>query len=803
MVKIQKENVILIILVFVLVIGIFVSSNTDFVNEITGAVTGISGNVVDPDEKCSVSAYELWSLRNAIDDKLINVGKGNYLWPYRWRELPMSNDEIFDFGYIQDLRNALISTAMEYWDVSPAENGKPIRTYADWGELYRQAVSKSQGTGPGISTWLYTENEGCIREYDIEELDSMLTYLKWIWLPPGFIDKSLKRTRSSPYGTPVYLSSTTFKMYEKNGQGHSTSSFAEAWSDTINNFNNQQFGAPRSPEEGSKFVGCSIEDRGYGSFTTNLGWYANRRYEKCVVNYNIAELPFEIKDSKIYTYVSGSTKPTEYQTYITKGKIKIGDIITITASEEGGFQLSDAAIEKKNYGDIEIEPIVSDDEIRPPDMPRQDYNYVYYKGINARFHGFLVSPYGNNLPIVEEVKFELDEKADILKKVKDPEAYKNEKVKVESTGEEYKVVREYDEVNCNAVISDPDDKDNADGVLSAKAAIQMKGASAWKDMDCKFDKDTKKTNCKLVFEDNFLKGKRGEKLKCRVIPKDKSLEGEEEESEELVVAKNIYYFVPLNGDSYGTVKKQYDNDYHEISEVDKKFNSVGKPVFLKRLDHLLLPISNIGGFPTPILILNTIGLRESVIIFRLEGFFDFSNDFIMVILNVDNPCGEGKLAGCFTGVNNIYLTDYKETALTHGYGHIIGKFRDEYSVVFWYLDTLMPPFGFNANVIGQDGKNHFPHCCMRACCEIKQNIYEWTKPSDCGPFQVNEAFCKGKGDPGSCGEAFGCSGMPYKDGKPHDDSFNNYDADAYSRMGADGAQSYVYPENAKCPLRHC
>ena len=376
-------------------------------------------------------------------------------------------------------------------------------------------------------------------------------------------------------------------------------------------------------------------------------------------------------------------------------------------------------------------------------------------------------------------------------------------VEIEENGQlkDYLVVTEYDTMECSA----------KNPVPTPLRTIEFELLGARKTVQCG-------NECKAKFE--IGEGKdiaalpRGQKIKCNAKLTELGLSFP---SNNVVVAKYVYYFVPINQPYYGYTTEQYDY-FTKLSQVNDRINLAGKAVYLKQTS-----IAPTTGLARELRFLSRIKnvVKNNV----LNGDFDEEKDIITGIatqtITMQICTGSTACAASFLGpIVLISKMDFSEPTIAHEFGHIIGKNADEYKLSKWRAQYLR---GSYKSPLGEDSTLHFPKCCLWVCCKeltLPSNSssstlsLRWRFPSDCDaliwgvPYMniVSDALCNNVSLPtSSCGTVEDCKGMPYKDkegNQPFDESYHGERAIG-SIMGSFGYLDLIYPQNSKCPLRNC
>jgi len=402
-------------------------------------------------------------------------------------------------------------------------------------------------------------------------------------------------------------------------------------------------------------------------------------------------------------------------------------------------------------------------------------------------------------------------------------------VKINENGrlKDYLVVTEYDTMECSA----------KNPVPTPLRTIEFELQGAKKTVQCG-------SECKAKFE--IGEGKdiaalpRGQKIKCNANVQ--SL-GKSFQSNEAVVAQYIYYFVPVNQDSYGTIASSY-NKYIFWSEVNDKVGLAGKDVWLGKLPE---NVETNNRFPKKVKKLVKDGI--------LKGEFDKEKDVIIGILDslttgvVCYDKQRESAGGCHVsygkGDEIIFVASNPDdsSTLAHEIGHKYAIYCDEYDIIAWKREGKATKGGC-PNPRSEEGDIRFPECCKWVCCAEyiccktgsstfwstscqKNNIVgpddycegarpgyrEWNRPSECthiGGNIENEIDCMYSNISYSqtgelmCGNLNNCNGMPYQDITGDLPSDKSFVGDVGSIMGTRNRYVVIiFPKDSKCPLRNC
>ena len=351
--------------------------------------------------------------------------------------------------------------------------------------------------------------------------------------------------------------------------------------------------------------------------------------------------------------------------------------------------------------------------------------------------------------------------------------------------------------------------------------------------ECEIVEDQARVICKEPFS-----GVEGKAYKCSATIKKepKFCEKEVISPQQFIVAKYIYYLVPVNQDSYGNIGTQYSyyaglsdvNDRGKITETVGKW--VGKKIPTKRINVDLdkeccfsllsetkkkyfwtlkgecvgtknwgLKASDDKCQPDPAMtdeqnkaIFNkyfSTAMKRIKDEFNKKGLnLPNAGSKVAFILNgntISQICHR-KTSNLGLGCNwnkDLFLSTNPPTqTLAHELGHSIGNANDEYDLTTWEIQTKIDG---HVNPVGENKEVHFPECCLT-------------------PYGANAG----------CGNKEACYGMPYRysldealDDYPVDKSTSS-GMDAFSVMGPNGLPSSlstlkVYPQNLICPLRNC
>ena len=434
----------------------------------------------------------------------------------------------------------------------------------------------------------------------------------------------------------------------------------------------------------------------------------------------------------------------------------------------------------------------------------------------------------------------------------------NKKILVKDENKEYYIITEKDPLICEV--------DYLSGLKSAKVVVN----GIEKTAECE-EKDGKK-ECKAYFPGG--EWERGGKIKCEL----KKLNFDNEVviddknpifSDEVVVAKYIYVMVMM-GDydhTFLSIMQTQYNKYLELSEINKNFKLVGKPVYYfpfisyltkdtscvqcekldadkcKSCDNCMLKK---GIFKNSCIRLFT---TEDLVDWRVKykGYNKLKDDKIITMIS--NPTlvyGQGSGQGVTsTDSFHIFLEGKasNEAALSHEMGHASG------------LSRLCDEYGYKQYSLQLSGNkgclNPFPKCCESLCGE-KGGV--WVTSCDKFKFAKIDAVparegyvdgnikilecCKKpdnqedlKDEQGlrinfGCGQFknlypwavtspfyfyfYSCGGMPYESDKnSKDDVWPGNDPAKFGPLNSimsnrvETIENQVYPVEARCPLRNC
>ncbi len=196
-------------------------------------------------------------------------------------------------------------------------------------------------------------------------------------------------------------------------------------------------------------------------------------------------------------------------------------------------------------------------------------------------------------------------------------------------------------------------------------------------------------------------------------------------SERFVIAKYIFYFVPLGIETYGVMDKAYSK-FLDLSYVNDDIESVGKKIVLK-------PTGGLGVNKVKGVIERSLG----------EVYIERKKDTVITGLstaeiNKQHYCklsrgGNGATSCSFFGKGIQFLNvASKETTLSHELGHAMGYACDEYRLKTWIRQgKSLKEHGYDGcpNPVGPKYMDYpdirFPICCLKQTgieCEEKNGV---------------------------------------------------------------------------------
>ena len=202
--------------------------------------------------------------------------------------------------------------------------------------------------------------------------------------------------------------------------------------------------------------------------------------------------------------------------------------------------------------------------------------------------------------------------------------------------------------------------------------------------------------CSHIFKE--VKGEnRGKQLHCAIFPRPSGEITEPVRSKDVVVAKYLYYFVPINQESYGNLEEWWDY-YLELSEVNSRTDLAGKKIKVEAMNISEQWPENLKWNPlydvhTVIVNSNLVGGGASRVPFPSKYYF-----FGLWKTYEKNPV--------------IMVLGSKKETLAHELGHYIGLMIDEYNINEWWKWGRR--IGFK-NPISENEKVRFPECCLAEC----------------------------------------------------------------------------------------
>ena len=330
---------------------------------------------------------------------------------------------------------------------------------------------------------------------------------------------------------------------------------------------------------------------------------------------------------------------------------------------------------------------------------------------------------------------------------------------------------------------------------------------------------------------------------------------------------SFYSLLPFSGlggseqppQANSEIFKQAYIDWNIKADINKNIKSIGKPIYYTTG-------LRYAGRPDLVVLENFFLNKAGSLSGYLDSKDKFDPikvdfNFDRIIASVDDPEAVGtvcssfgasnaKGCSCVSGMNCHTFVfssegDVPSKVFMHEIGHLYGDLLDEYDINYWTTQKRITN-GIN-NPVGATGVLRFPLCCENkySCINYTENgqtkykytITELILDTDGNPSVVvgNEfvAFDESGRSPKFiepfvctqnlrpeeipesirnkvlCGSWPRCLGMPYSDPLGNNPVDNNpANAVSYSIMGAmvvsdSNVYGLVYPDNAKCPLKHC
>ena len=381
-IRIEKENTIIIILIIVLVLGIFVSSNPDFINDITGKFVGVSGKATDCPK---ISVDRVQALRGEIEGRMdiIRTSFGVSIWS-NFKEFSDQEkiEGVSNTIYLYELRDSLNKLMVYYWNlerVSDAPNkiygidiprgdysgsDTPLPYVATQKELFQQAFEKD-----GWSNAAPT----CLNDGDLNELEQAVSKLKWLFIIlPNMVREDLVKI----YPNSVFSYGSVDWTEGRGGAYSLDPNLDESWRKSTERFEN-------TVSRNTNIDNCWVYMEGVGLWERAVGEYATtKQTNKCFVTFNLLKLP-EIAEAKAYFFMSYGVGGAQVSDLV--GAVKISDI---ASSVYRGYNLIDIKISNE-INKFEISPDIIDVK---PNVATKD-GVRYGKGFEGGLWGIFVSAF--------------------------------------------------------------------------------------------------------------------------------------------------------------------------------------------------------------------------------------------------------------------------------------------------------------------------------------------------------------------------------------------------------------------------